>query len=119
MGKGVEWLKYILYDIELWSQSMTTILIFCDSKSTISRAYNNVYNEKSRHISLRHELMRQLIGDGISTITYVKSKGNLLDPLTKGVVTSYEGKKREDIKGRGRVKEERGLEGSSHYCSQV
>ena len=48
------------------------------------RAYNKVYNGKSRYISLRHEFVRQLIGDGIITITSVKSKGNLADPLTKG-----------------------------------
>ena len=64
---------------------MTAISIFCDSESTMSRVYNKVYNGKSRHISLRHEFVRQLIEDGIITITFVKSKGNLADPLTKGL----------------------------------
>ncbi len=51
----------------------------------MSRAYNKVYNGKSRHISLRHEYVRQLIKDSVITVTYVKSIDNLADPLTKGL----------------------------------
>lgn len=35
-------------------------------------------------IALRHEYIRQLISDGISTVVYVRSSKNLADPLTKG-----------------------------------
>ncbi|KAL1333162.1 hypothetical protein AAHE18_11G079700 [Arachis hypogaea] len=52
-------------------------------ESTMSRVYNTVYNEKSRHISLRHEFVRQLIDDGVITITYIRSQENLADPFTK------------------------------------
>jgi hypothetical protein len=51
----------------------------------MSRAYSNVYNGKSRHISLRHDYIRELISSGIITIIYVKSVNNLADPLTKGL----------------------------------
>ena len=84
-GKEAEWLRNLLYDIKLWPQQTTAISIFCDSESTMSRAYNKVYNGKSRHISLRHEFVRQLIDDGVITITYVRSQENLADPLTKGL----------------------------------
>ena len=50
---------------------MLAILIFCDNESSIFGAYSKVYNEKSRHIGLKHEYVRQLNGDGIVTITYV------------------------------------------------
>ena len=73
-----------MYDIELWPQPMLVISIYCDSQATMSKAYSNIYNGKSRHISLRHEYIRQLIEDGVISIVYVKSSGNLADPFTKG-----------------------------------
>uniref|UniRef100_A0A2N9G9K8 Reverse transcriptase Ty1/copia-type domain-containing protein n=1 Tax=Fagus sylvatica TaxID=28930 RepID=A0A2N9G9K8_FAGSY len=54
-GKEAEWLRNMLYDIELWPQPMLAISIYCDSQATMSKAYSKIYNGKSRHISLRHE----------------------------------------------------------------
>lgn len=84
-GKEAEWLRNLLLDIELWPQPMPAISVYCDSEATLSRAYNKIYNGKSRHISLRHAYVRELIVDGIITIIYVRSKENLADPLTKGL----------------------------------
>ena len=44
-----------------------------------------MYNGKSRHISLRHDYIRQLIEFGTISIVYVRSNSNLADPLTKAV----------------------------------
>ena len=49
------------------------------------RAKNTVYNGKSRHIRRRHNSIRQLLTNSIISIDYVKSKENIVDPLTKGV----------------------------------
>jgi hypothetical protein len=51
----------------------------------MSKAYSKIYNGKSRHISLRHEYVRQLVEDGVISIVYVKSSGNLVDSFTKGL----------------------------------
>ena len=51
----------------------------------MSRALSKIYNGKSRHISLQHEYVRQLITDGVITITYVRSYKNLADPFTKAL----------------------------------
>ena len=75
----------MFYDIELWPQPMPAISVYCDSQATMSKAYSKIYNGKSRHISLRHEYVRQLIEDGIISIVYVKSSSNLADPFTKGL----------------------------------
>ena len=84
-GKEAEWLRNMLLDIKLWPKPMPAISLRCDSQAIMSRAYSNVYNGKSRHISLRHEYVRQLINDGIITIVYVRSSDNLADPLTKAM----------------------------------
>jgi hypothetical protein len=49
----------------------------------MSRAYSNIYNDKSRHISIRHECIWELITNRVITIVYVKFMNNLADPLTK------------------------------------
>ena len=64
---------------------MPAISLYCDSEPTMSKAHSNVYNGKSRHISLRHEYVRQLIVDGIITIVFVRSSKNLVDPFIKGL----------------------------------
>ena len=84
-GKEAEWLRNLLFDIQLWPQPMPSISLYCDSEATLSRAYNKVYNGKSRHISLRHEYVRQLITDGVINVVYVRTNKNLADPLTKGL----------------------------------
>jgi len=65
---------------------MPLVSIHCDSEDTLSRAYCWIYNGKSRHVGLRHTMVRQLILDGVITMDYVKSSQNLMDSLTKGLV---------------------------------
>ncbi|GKD25779.1 hypothetical protein Tco_1231993 [Tanacetum coccineum] len=84
-SKEAEWLRNMLLDIELWPKPMPAISLHCDSQSTLSRAYNKVYNGKSRHISLRHAYIKELISNGMITIEYIRSCKNLADPFTKGL----------------------------------
>ena len=84
-GKEVEWLRNMLLDIELWSQPILAISVYCDSEATLGRAYNKMYNGKSRHIGLRHDYIRQLIESSTISIVYVRSNSNLANLLTKAV----------------------------------
>ena len=82
-GKEAEWLRNMLLDIELWPQPILAILMYCNSEATLGRAYSKMYNEKSRHISLRHNCIRQLIESGTISIVYVRSNSHLANTLTK------------------------------------
>ena len=78
------WLvKDLLLEIPLACKNSNKVSIHCDSQATLARAYSEVYNEKSRHISLRHEYVRKLIKDGIISLMFVRSSYNLADPFTK------------------------------------
>ena len=44
-----------------------------------------MYNGKSRHIRCRHNTIIQLFSIGVISINYVKSKDNIMNPLTKGL----------------------------------
>ena len=82
-GKEAEWLRDFLLEIPLTSKSVNSISILCDSQATLARAYSEIYNGKSRHISLRHDYVRKLIKSGIISLTFVKTSENLADPFTK------------------------------------
>ena len=84
-AEEAEWLKSFLEGIPLWPKPVTAISVHCDNTAAIIRAQNHIYNGKSRHIRRRHKTIRDLLKNGIISITYVKSKENIADPLTKGL----------------------------------
>ncbi|GJX02615.1 zinc finger, CCHC-type containing protein [Tanacetum coccineum] len=95
-GKEVEWLKNLLLEIPLWVKPMAPIPIRCDSVATLAKAYSQMYNGKSRHLGVRHSMIRELITNGVVSIEFVRSQQNLADHLTKGlardlVIKSAEG----------------------------
>ena len=87
--QAAEWLRDFLKEIHLASKNGSKVSIHCDSQATLARAYREVYNEKSRHISLRHEYARKLIKDGIISLTFVRSSYNLADRFTKPLTRNF------------------------------
>jgi len=92
VSEELEWLQNFLEDIPYWPKPVAPVCIHCDSQAAIGRAGSMMYNGKSRHIRRRHNTVREFLSSGIITVDYVKSKDNVLDPLTKGL--SREGVKR-------------------------
>ncbi|GJX21492.1 retrovirus-related pol polyprotein from transposon TNT 1-94 [Tanacetum coccineum] len=84
-AEKAEWLRSFLKGIPLWPKHVTTVCIHCDSMVALCRAKNHIYNGKSRHIRRRHNTIKNLLRNGIISIDYIKSKENIVDPLTKGL----------------------------------
>ncbi|GJT94316.1 zinc finger, CCHC-type containing protein [Tanacetum coccineum] len=59
------------------------ISIRCDSVATLAKAYSQMHNRKSRHLGVRHNMIRELITNGMISIEFVRSQQNLADHLTK------------------------------------
>ena len=57
-GKEAEWLRNLLLEIPLWPKPIAPISISCDSAATLAKAYSQMYNGKSRHLGVRHSLIR-------------------------------------------------------------
>ncbi|GJY76840.1 zinc finger, CCHC-type containing protein [Tanacetum coccineum] len=53
--------------------------------TTLAKAYSQMYNGKSRHLGVRHSMIRELIMNGVVCIEFVRSQRNLVDHLTKGL----------------------------------
>ncbi|GKG36300.1 hypothetical protein Tco_0443978, partial [Tanacetum coccineum] len=85
-SKEVEWLKNLLLEILLWFKPIAPISIRCDSVATLAKAYNQNYNGKSRHLGVRHSMIRELVTNGLVSIEFVRSQQNLDDHLTNGTI---------------------------------
>ncbi|GKA43057.1 zinc finger, CCHC-type containing protein [Tanacetum coccineum] len=53
--------------------------------ATLAKAYSQMYNGKSRHLGVRHSMIRELITNEVISIEFVRSQQNLADHLTKGL----------------------------------
>ncbi|KAJ9556935.1 hypothetical protein OSB04_011549 [Centaurea solstitialis] len=73
-GKEAEWLRNLIYEIPLWHRQISSISIRCDSQATLAKAYSEVYNGKSRHLGVRHNMIRDLITNGVISVV-CKIKG--------------------------------------------
>ncbi|GKD57984.1 hypothetical protein Tco_1295493 [Tanacetum coccineum] len=60
-GKEAKWLKNLLLEIPLWSKPLAPISIGCVSAATLAKAYSQMYNGKSRHLGVRHSMIREMI----------------------------------------------------------
>nr|GEW98249.1 zinc finger, CCHC-type [Tanacetum cinerariifolium] len=69
-GKEVEWLKNLLLEISLWVKPIAPISIRCDSAAILAKDYIQMYNEKSRHLGVRHSMIRELITNGVVSIEF-------------------------------------------------
>ena len=85
VSQEAEWLRSLMTNIPIWGKPTPPMSLHCNSQVVIGVANNSVYNGKRRHIRIRHNVVRQLIKNGVITLDYVKSGKNLTDPLTKGL----------------------------------
>nr|GEW01111.1 zinc finger, CCHC-type [Tanacetum cinerariifolium] len=70
VGKEAEWLRNLILDIPLWFKPITLISILCDSAATLAKAYSQMYNGMSRHLGVRHNMIRELIMNGCSIVGF-------------------------------------------------
>nr|GEY20557.1 zinc finger, CCHC-type [Tanacetum cinerariifolium] len=84
-GKEAEWLRNLIHKIPIWPKPIAPISIRCDSALTTARAYSQIYNEKSRHLGVRHSMVGELIRNGVISIEFVQTQHKLVDHLTKGL----------------------------------
>nr|GEX89227.1 zinc finger, CCHC-type [Tanacetum cinerariifolium] len=82
-GKEAEWLKNLLLEIPMWVKPIAPISIRCDSAATLANAYSKMYNRKSKHLGVRHNMIRELITNGVISIEFLRSQQNLANHLTK------------------------------------
>ncbi|OMO73383.1 Integrase, catalytic core [Corchorus capsularis] len=62
-------------------------VIYCDSQSALSLAKNPVYHERSKHIDVRLNFIRDALDNKVATIEKIPTANNPADMLTKPLTT--------------------------------
>lgn len=65
---------------------MLTICVYYDSQSANEKAQSSMYNDKSKHIHHKHNIIKCLLLNKIISIDYVKSKKKYFGFINKKFV---------------------------------
>nr|GEX58556.1 zinc finger, CCHC-type [Tanacetum cinerariifolium] len=57
----------------------------CKGSATLAKAYSQMYNRKSRHLGVKHNMIRDLIMNEVISIEFVRSQQNLASNLINGL----------------------------------
>lgn len=77
------WLRNLLTEIGV-KQSAPAV-INCDNKGAIRLALNPGTHQRTKHIDIKHHLIRELIEENVVSLRYVQSRHQLADIFTKGL----------------------------------
>ncbi|XP_047952717.1 cineole synthase 1, chloroplastic-like [Salvia hispanica] len=77
------WLRRVLADFEQEQKQATGI--FCDNRSTVAIAKNQVMHGRTKHIDIKFHFIRDLINEGVISLKFCSSLENLADIFTKSL----------------------------------
>ena len=66
-----EWLRNLLAYLLIFAHPLTSVSIHCDYHAPIVKAKSKVYNGKSRHIHLKHNIVKQLLESKVVSIVQI------------------------------------------------
>jgi len=58
---------------------------YCDNKAALSMALNPVQHSRTKHVDVDRHFIREKVEDGIISLSYVPTKLQVADILTKGL----------------------------------
>ena len=88
MVKGIcelLWLKKLLAEIGFAPSSEMNL--FCDNKAAIDISHNLVQHDRTKHVEVDRNFIKQNLEEKIIRLPFVKSEDQLADILTKAVST--------------------------------
>ena len=80
--KEAIWLKGLVGDLGLQQDDS---IVFCDNQSAVHLTKNSMYHERSKHIAVKYNFIRETISEGIVAVKKVATADNPADMMTKSV----------------------------------
>lgn len=74
------WLKWFCEELGFKQEAAE---IFCDSQSAIYLAKNNMFHERTKHVRVKHNFVRELVAHGFVKVQKIHTSKNPADALTK------------------------------------
>ena len=75
------WLRWLLQNLGI--DCSTTVSIYCDNRSAIQIAHNDVFHERTKHIEINYHFVRHHLLQGTLQLHSVSSQDQLADIFTK------------------------------------
>jgi hypothetical protein len=82
-AKEAIWLKRLLTELGLSQDSPT--LLYMDNQSVIAIAQNPEFHDRTKHIKVRHHFLCQVVEKGEVNLTYMPTREQTTDAMTKGL----------------------------------
>ena len=79
----VVWLRKMLSG--LFDLEMDATCIYCDNQSCIKLSENPVFHDKSKHIEIKYQYIRDMVEKGVVKLQYVATDEQVVDVLTKSL----------------------------------
>ena len=80
------WLNIILDDLRIEFEGL--MKLYCDNKSAINIPHNPIQQDMTKHIEIDRHFIKENLEEGLVCMSYVPSKHQLADVLTKGMNSS-------------------------------
>ncbi|THH16138.1 hypothetical protein EW146_g4453 [Bondarzewia mesenterica] len=80
-AKEALWLRTVFTELEL--QPTGSIPIHCNNQSSIHLTHDQSFHDRSKHINIQHHFIRDAIEAGSIHYSYINTKQQLADVLTK------------------------------------
>lgn len=80
--KEALWIQGLLTEMGFKQEKVT---LWCDSQSAISLAKNNTFHERTKHIAIKFNFIRDVIEEGSVEVLKIHTSQNPADMLTKGI----------------------------------
>ena len=80
----VLWIKRVLEELKIRIHPLA--MMYCDNKATISISYNPVHHDRTKHVEVDCHFIKEKIEQREICLTYVPSKSQIADVLTKGIL---------------------------------
>jgi hypothetical protein len=77
------WIRKLLNDFDVASEEPT--VIYEDNQGCIAMAKNPVNHERTKHIDIRYNFVRERVEDKTIVVKYLETTEMLADVLTKGL----------------------------------
>ena len=81
-----QWLSYLLQDLHLPLSQPATL--YCDNKSALQIASNQIFHERTKHIEINCHLVREKLNSGLLKLLPITSTMQVADIFTKPLASA-------------------------------